>query len=116
MFSTYPLLTLLGHTQSSLHAYLLLILALAGVSLYTSVSGIVKAELFPVEVRALGVGLCYALSNAAFGGTAEFVALKFKQSQFEHGFFLYVTCMGGIALAVAWQMPRAPYLQGEGSE
>ena len=45
-------------------------LALAVVSLYTSIGGIVKAEMFPPEVRALGVGLSYAISNALFGGTA----------------------------------------------
>ena len=45
---------------------------------YTSISGVVKAELFPPEVRALGVGLPYAIANAMFGGTAEYVALSLK--------------------------------------
>ena len=37
-----------------------------------------KAELFPAEVRALGVGLPYAIANALFGGTAEYVALSLE--------------------------------------
>ncbi len=53
-------------------------LALAIVSFYTSISGLVKAEMFPTEVRALGVGLAYAIANAIFGGSAEYVALWFK--------------------------------------
>ncbi len=56
-------------------AFLLIILALAIVSFYTSISGLVKAEMFPPEVRALGVGLAYAVANAIFGGSAEYVAL-----------------------------------------
>ncbi len=44
--------------------------ALMCVSFYTSISGLVKAEMFPAEVRALGVGLSYAIANAIFGGSA----------------------------------------------
>ena len=40
----------------------------------------VKAELFPTGVRALGVALPYAIANALFGGTAEYVALWFKNA------------------------------------
>jgi hypothetical protein len=61
----------LGHVSSPLEAGVLITIALAIISLYTSISGIVKAEMFPVEVRALGVGLAYAISNALFGGSAE---------------------------------------------
>ncbi len=46
---------------------------------YTSINAIVKAELFPTEIRALGVGLPYALTVAIFGGTAEFIALWLKK-------------------------------------
>ena len=51
---------------------------------YTSISGVVKAELFPPEVRALGVGLPYAIANAMFGGTAEYVALSLKSAGYEY--------------------------------
>ena len=55
------------------------ITALAIVSGYTAINAVVKAELFPAEIRALGVGLPYALTVSLFGGTAEYVALWFKQ-------------------------------------
>ncbi len=37
------------------------------VSGYTSINAVVKAELFPVGVRALGVGLPYAVAASIFG-------------------------------------------------
>ena len=49
------------------------------VSGYTSINAVVKAELFPAHIRALGVGLPYALTVSVFGGTAEYVALWFKE-------------------------------------
>ena len=74
-------------------------------SFYTSISGLVKAELFPMHVRALGVGLSYAIANAIFGGSAEYVALWFKSHDLESVFFWYVTVMCGIALIAAIIMP-----------
>nr|BFE90826.1 hypothetical protein GCM10020185_13620 [Pseudomonas brassicacearum subsp. brassicacearum] len=63
-------------------------MALAIVSFYTSISGLVKAEMFPPEVRALGVGLAYAVANAIFfGGSAEYVALSLKAQGMENTFF-----------------------------
>ena len=44
--------------------------ALLIVAAYSSVNGVVKAELSPTEVRALGASLPYSLANALFGGTA----------------------------------------------
>ena len=57
-----------------------------------------KAELFPVHVRALGVGLAYGVGNALFGGTAENVALGFKQIGHESGFYWYVTVLAAVCL------------------
>ncbi|MEN8585099.1 hypothetical protein ABFP37_20625, partial [Burkholderia sp. RS01] len=59
---------------------------------------IVKAEMFPTRVRALGVGLPHALVAATFGGTAEPIALALKQGGMESTFFWYVT--GCIALTL----------------
>jgi MHS family alpha-ketoglutarate permease-like MFS transporter len=67
-------------------------------SLYTSISGLLKAELFPAGVRALGVGLPYAIANASFGGTAEYVALWMKSRGIESSFFWYVTAMSVVIL------------------
>ena len=101
---TVPVLSALAHVTSPYAAFGLVILALACVSFYTSISGVVKAELFPMHVRALGVGLAYAIANAIFGGSAEYVALWFKSIGSEPAFFWYVTAMCGIALIAAISM------------
>jgi MHS family alpha-ketoglutarate permease-like MFS transporter len=67
---TYVLLTYLPQTTSPLAAFGLLAVGYVIITGYTSVNAIVKAELFPAEIRALGVGLGYALANSVFGGTA----------------------------------------------
>ena len=108
---TVPILTLLQGVTSPVVAFLLIILALAIVSFYTSISGIVKAEMFPPEVRALGVGLAYAVANALFGGSAEYVALGLKSLGHESAFYWYVTGMMVLAFFVALRLPRqASYL------
>lgn len=108
---TVPILTLLQGVTSPVMAFLLIILALAIVSFYTSISGIVKAEMFPPEVRALGVGLAYAVANALFGGSAEYVALGLKSLGHETAFYWYVTGMMVVAFVVSLRLPRqASYL------
>ncbi|PIF47526.1 MHS family alpha-ketoglutarate permease-like MFS transporter [Chryseobacterium sp. 52] len=88
---TVPLLTALSTTTSMWSAFFLIMAALIIVSGYTSINAVVKAELFPSEIRALGVGLPYALTVAIFGGTAEYVALWFKQAGIEQYFYWYIT-------------------------
>jgi MHS family alpha-ketoglutarate permease-like MFS transporter len=102
---TVPILSALRGVQSPLMAGVLITCALAIVSFYTSIGGLIKAEMFPVEVRALGVGLSYAIANAIFGGSAEYVALWFKQAGHEPYFYWYVSIMAAIACIVAIRMP-----------
>ena len=102
---TYPILSHLQDVQSAGEAFWLILAALAIVSGYTAINAVVKAELFPVEVRALGVGLPYALTVALFGGTAEYVALWFKQAGMESGFYWYVTACIACSLLVYLWMP-----------
>ena len=112
--ATVPILSALQGTVSPVAAGLLICLALTIVSIYTSVAGIVKAEMFPPEVRALGVGLSYAVANAAFGGSAEYVALGLKSIGYESAFYWYVTGMMLIAFLVSLRLPRqASYLRTE---
>ncbi|TDQ08802.1 MFS transporter [Pedobacter metabolipauper] len=88
---TYPILiTLTSETNTTL-IFLLMIGALIIVSGYTSINAVVKAELFPAHIRALGVGLPYALTVAIFGGTAEYLALWFKGIGHESYFYWYVS-------------------------
>ncbi|MFO0542153.1 MAG: MFS transporter [Phenylobacterium sp.] len=102
---TWPVLSTLAETREPLTAFLLVLGSLAVVSGYTSVSAIVKAEMFPTEIRALGVALPYAIANALFGGTAEFIALSFKKAGFEPGFYIYVTAVIGMSLVTYLIMP-----------
>ncbi|MFJ8201219.1 MFS transporter [Streptomyces sp. NPDC096152] len=97
---TVPVMTLLGHAGSFWPALGLSLLALVIVTGYTSINACVKAELFPTGVRALGVALPYALANALFGGTAEYVALWFKNAGAESGFFWYVAACAAVSLVV----------------
>ena len=116
--ATVPLMTWIGQTKDSATAFALILSALAIVSLYTSISGLVKAEMFPAEVRAMGVGLSYALGNAMFGGTAEYVALWFKSVGHETWFYWYVAFMCAVAFGASFIMPdarRGGYLQGSGT-
>jgi len=109
--ATVPILTALHGVSSPLAAAVLITLALAIVSFYTSVSGVVKAEMFPAEVRALGVGMAYAVGNALFGGSAEYVALWLKSLGYETAFYWYVTAMMAMAFLVSLRLPRqASYL------
>ncbi|WP_277981984.1 MFS transporter [Sphingomonas phyllosphaerae] len=101
---TYPIFTALEHTRDATTAGLLVMAALVIVTGYTSINAVVKAELFPAHIRALGVALPYALANTIFGGTAEYVALSFKQNGWEQGFYWYVTVMIGVSLLVYLRM------------
>ena len=101
---TYPIFTALEGATNPIYAGALVMAALLIVTGYTSINAVVKAELFPAHIRALGVALPYALANTLFGGTAEYVALKFKDAGFERGFYWYVTAMIGVSLIVYLRM------------
>ncbi|KIS43241.1 MFS transporter [Kosakonia radicincitans] len=103
---TVPILTALHSVTSPYAAFALVMLALVIVSFYTSISGILKAEMFPAQVRALGVGLSYAVANALFGGSAEYVALSLKSFGVETAFFWYVTALGALAFLVSLMLHR----------
>ncbi len=98
--ATVPLLTAISTATSQWIAFLLIIVGLLIVSGYTSINAVVKAELFPGEVRALGVGLPYAVTTAIFGGTAEYIALWFKNKGHETYFYWYVTACIFVSLVV----------------
>lgn len=101
---TYPLFTALETTRDPLVAFFLVLGGLIIVTGYTSINAVVKAEMFPAHIRALGVALPYALANTIFGGTAEYVALSFKEAGWERGFYWYVTGTIALSLLVYLQM------------
>jgi MHS family alpha-ketoglutarate permease-like MFS transporter len=100
LFTTIPLLSALSQAHDAWTAFWLVMAGLAISSLYSSISAVVKAELFPVEIRALGVGLPYAIAVSLFGGSAEYIALWFKSIGHEPFFYRYVTGCVFISLLV----------------
>ena len=89
-FATYPVMTAISHAHAAAAAFGLIMILVLCHSGYAAVNAIVKAELFPARVRALGVSLPYALANVLFGGTAEYVAEWLKKSHVENRFYIYV--------------------------
>jgi MHS family alpha-ketoglutarate permease-like MFS transporter len=103
--ATVPLFIVMSRVTSPAGILLLMIIPLMIVSGYTSINAIVKAELFPTKIRALGVGLPYSVTVAVFGGSAEFVALSFKQAGHEEYYYYYVTIAIFVSLIVYTLMP-----------
>jgi len=101
---TYPIFHALESVSDPYAAFGLVLAALTIVSGYTAINAVVKAELFPAHIRALGVALPYAIANTLFGGTAEYVALWLKTQQMESAFYWYVTAMIALSLAVYLRM------------
>lgn len=97
---TVAILTAISHATNEWTAFFLILAALIIVSGYTSINAVVKAEMFPAEIRALGVGLPYALTVALFGGTAEYIALYFKTTGHESMYYWYITGCIFISLIV----------------
>ena len=106
VLGTVPLLTALATAHDETRAFLLLMAALIAVSGYTSINAVVKAELFPTEIRALGVALPYAVAVSIFGGTAEYLALWAKNAGHEAWYYWYVTTCIGMSLCVYVTMPE----------
>ncbi|AKK30903.1 alpha-ketoglutarate transporter [Mycobacterium sp. EPa45] len=97
---TVPLLSAVARAESAMTAFVFMMAGLVMVSGYTSINAVVKAELFPARIRALGVGLPYALTVAIFGGTTEYVALWLKNAGHEAWFFYYVAGAALVSLLV----------------
>ncbi|EKS8352932.1 MFS transporter [Bacillus cereus] len=104
---TAPIFFFMEKTKEPIVAFLLMMVGLIIVTGYTSINAIVKAELFPTEIRALGVGLPYALTVAIFGGTAEFIALWLKSIGMESLFYFYVAGCIAISFITYWRMDES---------
>ena len=105
VLGTVPVLSALATAHTEGRAFTLLLLALMAVSGYTSINAVVKAELFPTEIRALGVALPYAVTVSIFGGTAEYLALWAKNAGHEAWYYWYVTACIAMSLCVYVVMP-----------
>jgi MHS family alpha-ketoglutarate permease-like MFS transporter len=96
----YPILQGIAGAATVMQAFAWVMAGLLITSGYTAVNAVVKAELFPAHIRALGVGLPYAIAVAVFGGSTEFLALWSKQVGHESYFYVYVTACVAISLLV----------------
>lgn len=112
--SAVPLLNGLAHASSAGTAFALVLTSLVILSFYTAISGLFKAELFPMHVRALGVSLGHSIGVAIFGGTAEVVALSAKHAGHESAFYWYVAVVCGLCFltTVFMREPRRESMAG----
>jgi MFS transporter, MHS family, alpha-ketoglutarate permease len=99
-----PVLSAIATVTDAISAYLLCLLPLFALSGYTAMSGIIKAELYPAHIRALGVAVPYSLAMAIFGGNAEAMALYFKKIGLESGYYWLVAAIFVVAFVVAVAM------------
>jgi MHS family alpha-ketoglutarate permease-like MFS transporter len=95
---TYPIFVALEGTHDVATAFALVMATLVIVTGYTSINAIIKAEMFPADIRALGVALPYAIANAIFGGTAEYIALWLKDIGHERWFYVYISALAALSL------------------
>ncbi len=91
VLTTVPLMTVISRSTSNWEIFGLLLVYLVVLSAYSSISVVVKAEIFPAEIRVIGVGLPHAVTVAVFGGSAEYIALWLKNVGHEMWFYWYVT-------------------------
>jgi MHS family alpha-ketoglutarate permease-like MFS transporter len=87
----------------------LLVVFCVGLGLYTCVTSIAPAimsELFPTELRGLGIGAWYNLTVAIFGGTAPLVITWLSEMGASTAFFWYVAAGALIAFLVTLTLPE----------
>ena len=97
---TWYLVTALPQQTSALSACLILATGFVILTGYTSINAVVKAELFPAHIRALGVGLGYALANSLFGGTAPLLYQAALKDGRVNEFVIYITAVIAVSLVV----------------
>jgi len=101
---TYIIFSTIAGTTNPYLAFSLIVFGMIFVAGYTSIGAVIKSEMFPSHIRALGVALPYAIANTIFGGTSELVALQFKNMGEEQYYFIYVTVMCAISLIFFFRM------------
>lgn len=92
-------------------AFVFIAIGLIITGFYTSIAGVAKATLFPEKVRALGTGFPYAIAVACFGGTVPSIALSFKASGYEWGYFIYIMFFCVFVFLVSLNIPKQTELE-----
>jgi MFS transporter, MHS family, alpha-ketoglutarate permease len=106
MLLAVPVFTALETVTSPWMALGLILLPLTLHGAYTANNAMVKAELFPAHIRALGVALPYAVGNTLFAGTVEYVALRLKDAGVESYFYYYVSAVVAMAVVAYVLLPE----------
>lgn len=99
-----PLSTLIGPGLGNM-----LVVFCVGLTLYTAMTSIAPAimsELFPTELRGLGIGAWYNLTVATFGGTAPLVIQALSKAGASEVFFWYVAVGAVIAFLAILTLPE----------
>lgn len=97
---TWFLLTALPQQTNPVFAFLILVGGFIILTGYTSINAVVKAELFPTHIRALGVGFGYAMANSVFGGTAPMLYTAAGENGQVDVFIWYVMAVIAVSLFV----------------
>ncbi len=87
----------------------LLVVFIVGLGLYTAMTSIAPAlmsELFPTELRGLGIGAWYNLTVAVFGGTAPLLISALSGAGAATAFFWYVAAGAAVSFAVILTLPE----------
>jgi MFS transporter, MHS family, alpha-ketoglutarate permease len=87
----------------------MLVVFVVGLGLYTAMTSVAPAimsELFPTELRGLGIGAWYNLTVATFGGTAPLVIQSLSAAGYAQAFFWYVAAGAVIAFVVILTLPE----------
>jgi MFS transporter, MHS family, alpha-ketoglutarate permease len=87
----------------------MLVVFAVGLGLYTAMTSVAPAimsELFPTELRGLGIGAWYNLTVATFGGTAPLVIQALSAAGLAQVFFWYVAAGAVIAFLVILTLPE----------
>ena len=87
----------------------MLVVFCVGLGLYTMMTSIAPAimsELFPTELRGLGIGAWYNLTVATFGGTAPLVIQALSAAGLSQAFFWYVAAGAALAFLVILTLPE----------
>ncbi|PXY18959.1 MFS transporter [Prauserella muralis] len=91
---------------SALHLFVAQSIALVLIAAIASAIPAVYAELFPTRVRATGFGVPYAISVAAFGGTAPYVQTLFAERQVPGMFGWYLIALLVVMVATIATIPE----------
>lgn len=105
-FGIYPSFLMMRETTDPLLLFAIVGFMCFMLGFYSAVAGIFKTTLFPPQVRALGTGISYTIGAAAFGGSANYVALQFKANGIEYGFFIYFAVLMAVATICVVLIPK----------